>query len=307
MDDAVFTRRATLAGGLGLAAAFGTDLGSATEKLAPNLEDPRERARIRAKIVGSAGEETVPAFYRLHVFAYMNEGTLIPLYTMNNVVIRVCRPMANGHTMMTTYEAGVLCRFDTHEVLDRWVNPVTGESLDSWPFIGRPITVEIGPDAVITGPGAHLKPQPMAIETVGDTVMMPTMSDYSYKNPFTPEEFPKDSSGPTVDWDSHYVYFAPLRAVADTSVLRAPAAIQFQNLVSFQPWLGMGTRPGRSWGRAMGAKLRSLDDIPAAARAGLEQKAPMLFDLASWPKDRDEVAEYKKVLREKRGGVSGAG
>ncbi|MCU0759906.1 MAG: DUF1838 domain-containing protein [Steroidobacteraceae bacterium] len=274
---------------------------SSPEALRRRLEDPRERARIRAKVVASAAAEAVPAFYRLHVFAYMHQGNLLPLYTMNNVAIKVCRPMANGNTMITNYEAGVYCRFDTHEVLETWRNPVTGEVLEPWHFIGRPLSVELGPDEVITGPGATLKPRPMAIEAVGDTVLLPTMSGFSYPNPFPPAEFPEDSSGPTMYWDSHYTYFSPLQAVLDPAVLRAPATIQFQNLVSFQPWVGMGTRPGRTWGRALGAKLGSLDEIPAAARAGLERHTPMLFDLANWPTERDETAEYRKVLRRKRG------
>ncbi len=299
------TRRQTVLGGIGLAPLLGAAAGSGVAATARGttlkLDDPRQRAKIRAKIVASAAAEAVPAFYRLHIFAYMHQGNLIPLYTMNNVAVKVCRPMPNGNTMITNYEAGVYCRFDTDEVLQSWRNPVTDEVLEPWHFIGRPLSVEIGPDEVTTGPGATLKPKPMAIETVGDTVIMPTMSGFSYPNPFPPAEFPEDSSGPTMFWDSHYVYFAPLKDVADPAVLRAPASIQFQNLVSFQPWAGMGTRPGRSWGRAFGSKLRNIDEIPAAARAGLEKHTPMLFDIASWPKDRDDSAEYRKVLKRKRG------
>jgi len=298
------TRRDSLFTGLGLALAAGAaGVSPAAQAAMPTLqiEDPRARARVRAKIIASAAAEAVPAFYRLHLFAYMHDRNLVPLYTMNNVAIKVCQPMSSGNTMITNYEAGVYCKFDTHEVLETWQNPVTGETLEPWHFIGQPLSVEIGPDEVITGPGATLKPKPMAIEVVGDTVVMPTMSGFSYPNPFSPAEFPQDSSGPTMYWDSHYTYFAPLAAVADPEVLRAPAAIQFQNLVSFQPWIGMGTRPGRTWGRALGAKLRSLDEIPALARAGLERKTPMLFDLASWPKERSDEAEYKKVLRRRRG------
>jgi Protein of unknown function (DUF1838) len=313
MSLEVSTRRHALRAAAGLAvAATGVaaspTLAAATssasfpaESLLRRLEDPRERARIRAKIVASAAAEAVPAFYRLHIFAYMNQGNLVPLYTMNNVAVKVCRPMPNGNTMITNYEAGVYCRFDTHEVLETWRNPVTDELLEPWHFIGHPLSVEIGPDEVITGAGATLKPKPMAIETIGDTVVMPTMSGFAYPNPFTPAEFPEDSSGPTMYWDSHYTYFSPLQSVADPAVLRAPATIQFQNLVSFQPWVGMGTRPGRTWGRALGAKLRSMDEIPAAARGGLERHTPMLFDLASWPKERDDAQEYRKVLKRKRG------
>ncbi len=306
MKTAKPTRRDAIAAGLGLSTFSATQTKAGPRRARRvsttlRLDDPGERARIRAKIVASAAAETVPAFYRLHIYAYMHQGNLIPLYTMNNVAIKVCRPMANGHTMITNYEAGVYCKFDTHEVLETWRNPVTDEVLEPWHFIGRPLSVEIGPDEVITGPGATLKPKTMAIETVGDTVIMPTMSGFAYPNPFSPSEFPDDSSGPTMFWDSHYVYFAPLAEVADPAVLRASASIQFQNLVSFQPWAGMGTRPGRSWGRAFGRKLQDLEQIPASARKGLEQKTPMLFDLASWPKDRDDSAEYKKILRQKRG------
>jgi hypothetical protein len=299
MTFAEISRRNSMIAGLGMASAMAASPTQAAAAL--KLDDPKERAKVRAKIIASAADEAVPAFYRLHIFAYMHDKNLVPLYTMNNVAIKVCKPMANGNTMITNYEAGVYCKFDTHEVLETWKNPVTGETLEPWHFVGRPISVEVGPDDVITGPGATLKPKPMAIEVVGETVIMPTMSGFSYANPFSPQEFPEDSSGPTMYWDSHYVYFAPLKDVADPNVLRASASIQFQNLVSFQPWAGMGTRPGRSWGRAMGAKMRSLDDIPAAARKGLEQKTPMLFDLTSWPKGRDDADEYKKVLRRKRG------
>ena len=297
MTFSEISRRNSIIAGLGIASALADSPAQAAQTL--KLDDPKERAKVRAKIIASAADEAVPAFYRLHIYAYMHEKNLVPLYTMNNVAIKVCKPMANGNTMITNYEAGVYCKFDTHEVLEKWQNPITGQTLEPWHFIGRPLTVEVGPDEVTTGPGATLKPKPMAIETVGETVILPTMSGFSYPNPFSPTEFPDDSSGPTMYWDSHYVYFAPLKEVADPNVLRASASIQFQNLVSFQPWAGMGTRPGRSWGRAMGAKLKSLDDIPAAARKGLEQKTPMLFDLANWPKDRDDTAEYKKILRAK--------
>jgi len=297
MTFSEISRRNSIIAGLGIASALAESPAQAAPTL--KLDDPKERAKVRAKIIASAADEAVPAFYRLHIYAYMHEKNLVPLYTMNNVAIKVCKPMANGNTMITNYEAGVYCKFDTHEVLEKWQNPITGQTLEPWHFIGRPLTVEVGPDEVTTGPGATLKPKPMAIETVGETVILPTMSGFSYPNPFSPTEFPDDSSGPTMYWDSHYVYFAPLKEVADPNVLRASASIQFQNLVSFQPWAGMGTRPGRSWGRAMGAKLKSLDDIPAAARKGLEQKTPMLFDLANWPKDRDDTAEYKKILRAK--------
>ena len=68
--------------------------------------------------------------------------------------------------------------------------------------------------------------------------------------------------------------------------------MQFQNLVSFHPWLGMGKTPGRTWGKGLGTKLRSLDDLPRGARLALEKKTPEIFDLKSWTKPRIDFAEY---------------
>jgi hypothetical protein len=65
--------------------------------------------------------------------------------------------------------------------------------------------------------------------------------------------------------------------VANPDINRAPSFSSFQNLVSFAQPMG---RPGRSYGKAYGAKLNSLDDIPKAARATLETQTPEIFDLS---------------------------
>jgi len=62
--------------------------------------------------------------------------------------------------------------------------------------------------------------------------------------------------------------------------------------VSFHPWLGMGKTPGRTYGKALGTKLRKLDDLPRGARLALEKRTPEIFDLASWTKPRIDFAEY---------------
>ena len=111
-----------------------------------DLDKPAERARLRAKVVGSATSEMVDTFYRLDLYAYMNGGNLIPLYTMNNLNVRVCEPLGDETYAFTTYESGAYCRFDTDEVIDHWENPITGETREVWPVVGGPLHVRIGAD-----------------------------------------------------------------------------------------------------------------------------------------------------------------
>ncbi len=55
----------------------------------------------------------------------------------------------------------------------------------------------------------------------------------------------------------------------------------------------MGGKQGRSYGRAFGTKLRSIDDLPAGARRSLEEQTPEIFEIDEWKSFRDGYAEYK--------------
>jgi hypothetical protein len=285
-----------LGGGLGLVAA-GLTPEAALAARSPalgklNLEDPIERTRIQAKVKGSIADETVYTFCRLHLYLYMNDGNLIPMVSMQNLNVASWKPLPNGHFAGTVHEVGVYTKFDTDELIDVWENPVTGEKREVWQFVGGPLAVELGPDGIVTGPEATLKPKSMRVDVIGDMVVVPNGSAFSFPTPFKPDKWPREAGGPTYFWDSHYYFAAKLADVLDPKQTSVPAAVQFQNLVSFHPWLGMGPRPGRTYGKGLGAKMKSLDGIPAGARAALEKRAPEIFDLKNWKAPRNDFAEY---------------
>jgi len=288
-----------LGGGLGLAAGLAPSSAEAATQGAGkrgiealNLEDPKARARLNARIKGSSAEETVYTFCRLHLYLYMNDGNLIPAVSMQNLNVAQWKPLPNGNYAGTVREVGVYTRFDTDEVLEVWENPVTGEKREIWQFVGGPLSVEIGPDGVVTGPEATLKPKSMRPDVIGDMVIMPNGSAFSFPNPFKPDKWPKEAGAPTYFWDSHYYFAARLADVLDPRQTSVPAAVQFQNLVSFHPWFGMGQRPGRTWGKGLGAKIKSLDGVPRAAMQAIEKKTPEILDIKSWTKPRNDFAEY---------------
>ena len=157
-------------------------------------ENPDERARIQAAVKGSSAEETVYSFFRLHLYAYVNSGNLVPLVTMSNLNVAYWRPLKNGNYGATIFESGAYTKFDSYEMLDEFVNPITGEKRKPWRFLGGPLSVEIGPDGIITGEMATLKPVPLQIQLVGDTLMIPTASAFSFPNPIKPDKFQRNST-----------------------------------------------------------------------------------------------------------------
>ena len=292
MGQLTFSRREALIAGAGTALAGGA-LSASAAAPALDLEDPAVRARVRAKVSGSAGEEKVYKFYRLHIYAYMHDGNLKPLYTMNNLNVTLCRPLEDNYYAFKVFEAGVYCKFDTDEVLESWENPITGEVREPWTFIGGPLNVKLGPDGVETPPEATVHPTALRMEAYGGMVFVPVASHFSYPSPFDPEEWPKESAGPVNYWDSLFVLASKVEDVANPDIDNAPAFCQFQNLVSWGPWVGMGGIAGRSYGRAYGTKLSGPDDLPPGARRSLELKAPKIFDVESWTDYHDYIQEYK--------------
>lgn len=253
--------------------------------------DPVARARLRARILGSTDRQTVPIFYRLNIYGFAGDGQLVPFFTMNHLSINQWMPLGPDRFSSRTFEAGVYCRFDTDEVLEEWENPITHEKRRVWQFLGGPFDVTIGPDGIATK-GAELAPMPLRLDVLGEMVILPTAASMAFPNPIDPKRWPKQYSGPTSYWESQATYAVPRSQAFDESLACADAFAHFQNLGSWHPWLGMGQRPGRTYGNSHGAKLRSLDGIPPAARKGLEKHTPEIFDLANWTRPRFGIAEY---------------
>jgi len=252
--------------------------------------DPATRARMRARILGSTAGETVYIFYRLNIYGY-DGAQLVPFFTMNHLSVNKWSQIAPDQYLTRTHECGVYCKFDTDEVIEEWENPFTHEKRKVFQFLGGPFDVTLGPDGIVTK-NAELAPKPLRMETVGESVIMRTMASMARPNMIDPQRWPKLYSGPTSYWESQATYAAPRKQAFDEHVTSADAFCHFQNMGSWHPWLGMGQRPGRTYGNSSGAKLRSLDGIPLAARKGLEKYTPRIFDTANWTKPYFDVLEY---------------
>jgi hypothetical protein len=294
-------RRRLLASSAGLAALPLASCAPAVTKKADiqlDLNDPAERARIRAAIVGSTAAETIHSLYRLHIYAYTHDGNPVPFCSMYNLNIIQWQPTDDGKYKAKSYEAGIYTNFDAEEIIDVWDNPITGEQREVWQFIGGPIEITVGPDGVETGASATVHPDSMAITTLGDTVFLPTQSGFSFPNPFKPEKWPNESAGGKYYWGSYYTFSAQLEDVANRDLSSVPSHAQFQNLVTWHPWLGMGQYPGRTFGRAFGTKLpNGLNDVPEKILAGFEKHTPEILDIDNWSGRRNDFIDYMKTRK----------
>ncbi len=285
------SRRGVLAAGPAIGGAALAAAANAAPAKTLDLSDPKVRAHTRAKIMGSVAAETVYKFYRLHIYGYMNEGNLIPFFTLNNINATQWTPLPDGTFRAKTFETGVYCKFDTDEPLDTWVNPVTGATRDVWQFLGGPFLTDVSADGMKTT-GAELQPEAPGMEIMGDTVFIRTAASAKWPNPMKPSVWPTQSAGDMAYWESHSTTSARVEDVLNPRLKAAPISGHFQNMATFHPWMGMGARPGRTYGKAHGAKFMALNQIPAGALKSFEQKTPQVFDLQAWTKPVMDVPSW---------------
>ncbi|KQM13326.1 DUF1838 family protein [Novosphingobium sp. Leaf2] len=263
--------------------------------VASRLADPATRARVQARVRGSCGRETIPIFYRLDLYGYTGEGNLVPYFTLNHLSVNEWRPLPNDEYEAKTFECGAYCKFGTDEALDTWTNPITGETREVFHFLGGPFTVVTGANG-IRAMGAELTPHPARMEAFGGTFFLTSSASMARPNPTAAKDHPELYSGKVSYWDTISTVTCSTKAAFDDTLSSAPAVCHFQNMGSWHPWLGMGQKPGRTYGRAAGTKLRSIDEIPAAARKTLEAKTPQIFDRANWTTPLMDIPEYIRSL-----------
>jgi hypothetical protein len=258
-----------------------------------NLADPMTAHRTHVKMVGSLGDEVVCSFMRLNIYADVGEGNFVPLFTMNNILVDWWQAKEDNQHEMRKYEVGYYSRFDGHEPLEQFENPVTGKQVRIHHFRLGPVPRVYTPEGVIV---MGFKPVLLPIEVIGERVFLATESIESRPDMVHP--------GQTTYVNSFMTMSAPLVDVVNRAVKSAPTNLQLQNKARWPEWLGMGDRPGGTVARGFGTKIRDLDALPPAVAAGARKMVPEIFDTKNWT---EFVFEDSETLRERDAAKPAAG
>lgn len=275
------SRRRWLRGALALGTAGVTAAGATA--IAPRFDDPLSILRTHVKMVGSLARETVVSLMRLNIFADLGRGNFVPFFTMNNILVDYWTPQSDDRYEMRKYEVGFYTRYDSHEPLEEFVNPVTGATLPIHHFRLGPVPRVYTPSGVIA---MGYTPKLLPIELIGDRVYLATESIESRPDMIRP--------GETSYTNSFMTMSARLTDVLDPAQSSVAVHLQLQNKNRWAPWMGMGDRPGGTVARGFGGKIESLEALPESVKLGARRFVPEIFETATW---REFVFEDSEYLR----------
>ncbi len=301
VKNSSLTRRQAVAGLAGVGATgLMAGCSNGGDKPAPlqlDLNDPVDLSVARQKVIGSVANEQIHSFLRFHFYGQVPGEKARRLLSMNNYIIDEWEPLERGTYKLRHWEVGYYCDFDTDNPIETWVNPYSNEEIEVFHFVLGPIDRVYSPDSVMA-PG--LAPIPLTSHVMGERFYVATEAISQFPNLFSPEEWPKRSSGKMANWISMQTLSSRMEDILNPELNSAPANIHLQNFVAWSSWMQMEGRPGGSMARAYGTEIDGFDALPPNVLAAFQKYTPEIFETATWNTTRFDEIDYFNLMKEKR-------
>ena len=252
--------------------------------------------------------DDVPAVAAFHglMFGLMGTQRLKPLFGYTGFGIFQAKLLDNGNVRIRGKEVGYFNDPITGDILETWDNPWTGERVEVFNFLNDRIRGELTPEmprfqfgdkndaptlmnegtAILREDGSS--PFILPWQRFGDQVTLAWDYTHHYRNPVTPEGWPKASTGEYINPSEHFTFQTSYPALADRSVPSAAFACGFSRLSPWWPWMKMGGSgvEGALFGRMNSHKSnQGLVDIPPKVLAYTEKHYPQFLEA---PTDWDD-------------------
>lgn len=224
-----------------------------------DLTNPQVALDSYVKLRGSIVDETVFQYYEGDIYALINDNVPTPLAGFRGIQKSAWRPDGTGGYINRDFDLGFYTDYKTREIIDEWVNPITGKALKVHHYRGGPTGGHFRRDADPGDVYGGLKNGHWSV--VGNQIWQSSSSYGERPNPLSIEEWPLASTGPKLLGVMTTAFSGRLDEVANPEISMAPSTQIWTNTTSWMPWMEMGQLPGFNEWRWVGAKGVNPSDL----------------------------------------------
>lgn len=254
-----------------IAAAAGVNLPSGEPSAAPSGFDPyspQDNVSGFVKVMGDLSGQPVWSIAQGRIYALQEGEMPIPLVGVDGLRYLKFTPERDGYAMAVR-DWGYYTDYATGELLETFVNPITGATTHPEPLLTGYAEWHMGPNGQeiegYTGE-AWLKDKPLLMPWVfqGEktTVTLELLVKYG-------------NGGYGAEWVNLTTNTTDF---GDDSVTSAPMQFSWTGYSPWMRWLDMGDRSGRTLWNSNGFKTATLDDLDPVIRAIHERFNPGSLD-----------------------------
>lgn len=265
MVGATVLRRSFLGGGLA-AACVGSNPSFAAEPL--DLQSSQGKAYAYVKLhVDVAGEAEGVNSVSGMIYAVVGDtGAVTPMVGCEGFSVARVEPQADGSFRYRLQSVMVYVDPATRLPLDRWTNPLSGETVTvhhgNTPSVCR----------IVGGPLSRERPAVWTLS--GDEASYSSHGSRIWDNPLDPAVWPRESAGKRIRTAEFAKVFASRKELEDRRLIRAGYTGVWNSMTPWEPWMLMGQAPGHLYQTSTTRRLASVDALNPAVRA---------YALAKWP------------------------
>lgn len=311
------TRRQALAGALGFAALLSAPWSATAASSSTcagslrvgnvDLSTGAGTAQTMARIVGNTNlAKTKHGWYRGRIMGVAPGSAVRDLLGIKGMSSQRLEPLAGqpGWALLQK-EVGFFFDLDSGEVIDRWENPYTSETVDVMhianPSVSRTIEPVVRDSRFYDDPQKALeaeRPFILPWQHAGDRLFVEQHTNFWAKNPLDPAKWKRESSGPMLqvsDMMSFNVRYSDVQNPEQTSLENWGSWVHVR---PWQPWMLMATAPGHCLYNCFTGSADSLADIPADIVATTRARFP---DFLTAPTERTKSEpSLARFMRERK-------
>ncbi len=260
------SRRAMLGGlgGLGLATALSIEAGAAdSDGFFPAADDRKGWLRAWLRVQASLGEQDSPWWYMGRIYAQVGEQRPNHILNLEGTEIYWPRPLGNGEYSISSRTLTFFKDPATDEMLERFTNPYTGETLEvSANILGGPDGARYTNEGMIFAD--HIDPS-------GE--LRRWNWDWKASGPHVWLMASRGMSRAPQPWLEAMTMFCRREEFADSGIGSLRSSFSSTYFSPWLPWMGMQGQPGHLIWHSSGCKLGSVDEVSEAYR----ERADRLF------------------------------
>jgi hypothetical protein len=234
----------------------------AAKSAAYDIMKPENAGSAFVRLRGDTNGSDVIADWHTTVFIVEPGKRAMPIMRLDGFNVGRAIKKDDGTYQWLSREVAYYRDLKTGNILDKWENPLTGQTNDVLQVVNDPVNGTFG------------GPRPMPWRVKGEDVFLSVDVPLSYPNALLPADFPEESTGPTYFATESFMFFAKLKDFANPKLTSVPSSYAWARTGPWLPWMKMGTRPGYVLYTGQGKKLKNASELDPVVREYTEKNYP---------------------------------
>ncbi len=227
---------------------------------------------------------------------------VVPLCGLSGMGIRRVQTLEDNRYRVFNRELAFYSDIKTGEFVDRWDNPMNGETVDVFPIQNMFVNAEIAPIFEFDMEGTTIK-QPFSPpwEVMNGSALSLFEVHQEVKSELQPDEWPRESSGPVMRISEMFHRHTRVADLENPDLTSVNYVGSWMRIAPYLPWMLMGQTEGHLLYRTSTYKFSAVDQLPKAFLAKAEKEYPQYLEpppFSSWGTPNNSSFNTYKDMRE---------